>query len=319
MKIIKLYIAISIISQLFVLTADAYNKLDEFSLFSYVARVDHDIITRADLEGRIKVFDIIENKFDGNIIDNHAIRNILDSMIDEKIRIAIAKDNAIEVSDDAIDKQISLLSDNQDPMARAMFNELESSPIALSSYRELLKGNIAWRSFIESNFIGQVAIMDATVNDKKLSIIEKEGDSFRVELALINIEIEDDAIESKEEAKSLAKDINNGATTFNDALQKYDGLESIGWIDSNNLTPEVLSAVRDLKEQKVSDPVKISLSNNSELYRIFKILNREQIVVENNEKLENRALELARRNKIIDLSNEYFYKAKKNYDIEIKL
>ena len=192
---------------------------------------------------------------------------------------------------------------------------LNSSSYTFKEIEEKIKIEILWNELIYFKYNDQINI------DKEnlLKKIDNFDNMVRVEYKLSEIVFKKEKdVDLNDQIKKIKLSIiNNG---FNNTANIYSISESsklggdIGWIDENNLSEIIFKNIKDLKQNEITDIIKIG--NNYLLLKINEI--RQKNIPINKEVELNKMIKFETNKQLNQFSKIFFEKTRMNYSINEK-
>ncbi|MBP5215011.1 MAG: peptidylprolyl isomerase [Alphaproteobacteria bacterium] len=228
-------------------------KLYDKNLKIY-ALVNGEIISSSDMQSRINAFimttGIPYNKQTKDMI----VSKVLQSAIDEKLKIQEAKKNDIKVTKTEIQKAVSDFEKSNGMTAGQLEKILNSANVRMSVWTSQITSEIAWRKLISKKGYGKISVSEGEIN-RAMEDIKKDmqTEKYMVSEIVIN---KKDARNAKELANVLRQDprFELYAMQFSQSPSAANG-GKLGWVLKGKLPPVLEKAVLKLKEGAVSDPV----------------------------------------------------------------
>ena len=303
----KIIFSIFIIINLF-----SSNALSEIEI-KY--KVENIIITNFDIEKEVKYLSALNNSL-LNLNDKQVLDIATDSIIREKIKLLELK-KYFEFEGES--EYLNSIFNNF--MQRFNFkNEIELKKYLQQfdlSKKEILKKieiETLWNQLIFQKYNSQVKIDKNVLREK---LIKRKKNLKKKELNISEIVIQpnsgkkiDDLI--NEIQKSITKvGFENTANLYSVADSKSFG-GNIGWVNQDNLSNKIVSNIKDLKENEISEP--INIGNNFLILRINQVRENINSI---DEKEELKKIEAFERDKQLNkFSMIYFSKIKINTNVK---
>ena len=251
------------------------------------------------------------------------------SKLDEKERIEIAKTNLIRdrikenelnsytkitISDDKLNYYIKQSMDSMGFVSKEQFiKKLSEYDLTYEDYISKLNLEIKWNELVSNLYIRLVSV-DPKKIEKKIESMKQNN--FIDEYLISEIFLTAESISLLKEKinivnKSIAEiGFHNSAIKFSssDTSNNYGKL---GWLQENQLSNEILSSIKDLKNSKVTNPISI---NSGALILFIEDKRKTEIPINLKETFEK--LVLIEKNRQIErFSLNHFNKIKNNTSI----
>jgi parvulin-like peptidyl-prolyl isomerase len=271
-----------IIITFFVALMSTYATGKEVLVDKIVAVVNEDVKTMSDLKAFKRVIEARKPKMDPeeykDVIGSD--KKLLELLVQETLILQYAKEQDLLPSKDEIDdyikKRMTALGMGQKELER----QLATSGQTLAEFKEELKMEQAKARIFEKDLKRKISISEGDYE----SLFKKE---FHQELNIIEYRIQHISLKSEDQADMVYKKIKGGAD-FKDMAKQYSddkGTSSsggdLGFINSDDLLPELFKAVKNMSPGDVKGPVKTKLG-----YQIIKL--SEVRNIQNPEYLKNK-------------------------------
>lgn len=231
-------------------------RLFEKGDIKIIAVVNGEMISSTDIEQRAKAF-VMNTKIPFNAETKRMIiAKVIQSAIDEKLKVQEALKQGIEISEKDIDLSVkSFEASNKIPEGE-LKNLLAKNDVSIKVFREQLKSDLAWIRLVRR----QMAI-DGELTDKEIEegINESAKDMSTPKYMVSEIVIK------KPNAKNLEDLVSNlrrdprfelYAAQFSESPSASSG-GNLGWLNEGQLIEPLNSKVLSMKDGEVSDPIQI--------------------------------------------------------------
>lgn len=294
----------------------SYNPSYGESQVSIILKVDNRIITNLDLKNEIKYLIILNN--DLKKLNNQQLKKIAkDSLIKENI-----KQKELETYFDLTQFDDSILVEIIESIyTKLKINNvtdfkkyLKNNDLEFKDIKNKIKIEVLWNQLIFGKYenslqIDEVKIKNTLKNELKEKEIIKNYYLYEI---LFNVEKKDDIKKKYESIKQsiLEKGFKNTATIYSKSNSATIGGE-IGWIKENQLSKLILTNLKDLKINEITNP--IQTSNGFLILKIDKI--KEEKVNFDIDKEAEKIILIQKNKQLNDFSRIYYYRIKNNTNI----
>lgn len=219
-----------------------------------VALVNGEIISSEDFQNRVNSFlmntQIPMNKQTRAMI----MQKVLNSAIDEKIKLQEAQKMGINVTKDEIKAQIRNIEKNANIPAGQMPKILKEAKVSEQTMHDMVKSDLAWLRVIRKKYY-----MEGTPTQKEINTMLKEATE---DLSTAKYQVSEIFIR-KDKAKNLTDLVYNlrnddrfglYAMQFSDSPSAANG-GNLGWINSGKLASALESRLNKMKDGEISDPI----------------------------------------------------------------
>ena len=221
--------------------------------FKIKATVGDEIITDIDIVERKE---ILKNVFRMQASDNE----VLDALIEEKIKLISAQKENISVTADQIADGISYL-ENQNGMEQgSLLAFVREKGLSEASLISRIKADLAWVGFVGQSLREQPKITQKQINAQK-NKIKKELMQGRYLLAEIFIPFDDNPTASEQEAQTIFNRIVDGESFTDLALQYSKGktaslMGDLGWVKAGEMEKAIDDVLPSMRTGQLSKPIK---------------------------------------------------------------
>ena len=221
-----------------------------------IAVVNGEMISSTDIEERAKAF-VMNTRIPFNAeTKKMIIAKVIQSAIDEKLKLQEAEHQGIEISDKEIDASIQNFEQNNKIPAGQLKSLLDKEGVSMKVFREQMKSDLAWIRVIRRQLMAAGNITDKEIEE---SINQSAKDMMTPKYMVSEIVIK------KENAKNLDDLVANlrrdprfelYAAQFSESPSASNG-GNLGWLNKGQLAEPLDNKVLAMKEGEVSDPIQI--------------------------------------------------------------
>ena len=221
-----------------------------------IAVVNGEMISSTDIEERAKAF-VMNTRIPFNAeTKKMIIAKVIQSAIDEKLKLQEAERQGIEISDKEIDASIQNFEQNNKIPAGQLKSLLAKEGVSMKVFREQMKSDLAWIRVIRRQLMAAGNITDKEIEE---SINQSAKDMMTPKYMVSEIVIK------KENAKNLGDLVANlrrdprfelYAAQFSESPSASNG-GNLGWLNKGQLAESLDNKVLAMKEGEVSDPIQI--------------------------------------------------------------
>ena len=157
----------------------------------------------------------------------------LKKIIEEKLLLYGAEEYGIQVEKEEIEKEIEKIK-SMYPDETAFLKQLEREKLSLSEFKRKVIEKIKIRKFIREKIVKKLNITPSEIA-KEMDALKKSSCMFNFKFKWFNTEKEAEEFLKKEKKE----------------------MENAGWMESNEILPEILEILKKTKKGNFSPPVKI--------------------------------------------------------------
>ena len=227
-----------------------------------VAVVNNEVITRHDLDDRIKAL-LIQLRQENTPPPPADVleRQVLERVIYTRVQLQFAKETALNIEDSALDAAIGRIAEGNKISTDQLRQTLEKDGIPFSKFREDVRDEITLSRLREREVDNKVNVTEGEI-DNLLAAQSREGKTEEYNLAHILVLVPENATPDQirqrraraEEALTQIKsgtDFRQVAASFSDASDAVQG-GAIGWRELAQMPTLFADAVRNLKPGETS-------------------------------------------------------------------
>ena len=220
------------------------------------ALVNGEIISTEDLQSQLKSF-MMNTQIPMNAQTRGMImQKVLNSAIDEKLKLQEAEKNDITITEDEIKAQLRNIEKKNNIPAGQLTEILKNAEINPQTVHEQIKSDLAWLRLIRQKYY-----MEGTPTQKEINAALKEAQE---ELNTPKFLVSEIYIK-KDNAKNLSDLVYNlrnderfelYAMQFSDSPSAANG-GNLGWINTGKLPFILENHLKKMKTGDISDPIKV--------------------------------------------------------------
>ncbi len=283
------------------------------------AVVNDDVISTSELNDRVRL--IMES---AGLPNNSEMRSklspqILNELIDEKIKAQDAAKNKIQASDAEVESGLKQIAAQNNIPLDKFIKMLQSRGINIDTLRNQVKSQILWSKLVTKKIRPNIEVSDADIDTALSRIKENIGKN---EYLVAEIFLPFDKFNKESDAKQLAYrlvgQLNAGAVPFGKLARQFSGSAGadkggdMGWVQQGQLSKELDKALVKMRNKSVSNPIR-----GINGYHILLLRDKRKVTKESlpsREQLRQRiGMERLERN-----ARAYFYDLKSTSYIEIR-
>lgn len=229
-----------------------------------VAVVNEDAISQLDFDKRLRLIIASSGLPNNKEIRERLAPQVIGSLIDEQLMLQAARDMNKDVADEEVAKGFATIA-QQNKMSPEQFeNMLKKGRIDPKTLHHQIRAQIAWSKVVQSKIRPRVVVsgqdVDAALERMKGKIGTKEYLAAEIYLPFDDAKSESQA---KQLANRLSREIKSGkasffklATQFSKGAGAAKGGDT-GWLNEEQIHPEILQALKELKKNQITSPVRV--------------------------------------------------------------
>lgn len=251
---------------------------------SIAATVNDDAITASDVSDRMRLVLLSSGMPDTAEMRARLRPQILDSLIEERLRMQEAGRIGVAVPPEDIDKGFASLAGQNNATPEKFRAMLQSSGINVRTMRDQIESQLAWGQVIQKKLRPQVIIGDADVDERLARLTAAQGRTEYL-LAEIFLPVEGgkDEGQALQLGQRLAREMREGRAPFPAVARQFSRAAGasrggdMGWVAQGQLPEALDSAVAKLEKGRITDPIRAPDGYHILLLREKRVLARENI------------------------------------------
>jgi peptidyl-prolyl cis-trans isomerase SurA len=228
-----------------------------------IAVVNEEVITRRDLDDRMKVV-TIQLKEQGTPAPPVDVleKQVLDRMIYTKVQLQFAKETGLRVDDGQLDSAIGRIAENNKISPAQLRATLEKDGVSFAKFREDIRDEIVMSRLREREVDNKITVADSEVDNLLTTLQLQDGKTEEFDLSHILIRVPEQVSPEQlrdrrgRAEKALAQisggaDFRQVAASFSEAPDAVQG-GAMGWRELTRLPSIFAEAVKTMKPGEVS-------------------------------------------------------------------
>ncbi len=228
-----------------------------------MAVVNGDVITAADIENRARLFAISTNlPMNPEVVDRLA-GQVKRQLIDERLRLQELQKRQIVVQDKEIAAAIGEVEGSNGMAPGTLRQRLAASGVEMRTMIDQIRVQIGWTRLLRDAIARQGEITAAEVSELENGLRAQVGQQeYRVSEIFVPIGEAKQAADAQRFADTIISQLRNGApfgvvaAQFSQSQTALRGGD-LGWVQGNQLDPEVLRVVQLMPPGAVSNPIRV--------------------------------------------------------------
>lgn len=271
------------------------------------AEVNGEIITSLDMQDRVNAFVATTQIPVNEQTKSMVMEKVLQATIDEKIKLQEAQRNAVEISEEELDKGMVNFAEANNITVQQLKQMLKKAQVDEDVFRSQMKAEMAWSRLVRKKAAQNIQVSTSEI-DAAISTIEKDIKNHK--FFVLEIVIPRSKAKGIEDlVENLRKDprFELYAMQFSEGMSARNG-GKLGWINKGQLAEPLEQALLKMKEGEVSNP--INLGKDVYILKLEKVyvpgvdkapsIDKEEI----RQMLENKKMEEIAEKYIRDLRNK---------------
>ena len=243
--------------------AGTASKRAQASEMTIAAVVNESAISHSDVEDRLKLVRESARLPDNKEIRERLIPQIIDTLIEEQIKMQEAERLGIDIAEAEIEQGFTQLANQNNIDPNKFKSLLESRNINLQTMRNQIAAQVAWGKVVQARLRPQIVISQPDID----VVLERFQRGIGMEEYLVSeIVLPFDEGASQSEIKKLADrlvaQIRDQKVPFFRVAQQFSKSAGaaqggdLGWVPEDQLSEDLAEAVGRLNKGQVSQPIK---------------------------------------------------------------
>ncbi len=289
---------------LFLFIFIVYNNLYATKI-EIIAKINNQIITNIDLEYRVNLALEISNIPNEIKFKKQVKQQILNLLIDEKLKIQEAEKLGILISSAEVYSEISRLEQRLNLPRDSLIKTFRSKNIPEIVIYDQIRGQLLWNKIISYRIANNISISNKQAEEALQNFINSSGEvEYNISEIFISHSSNDLVNSSEDKIYSIYNKVNSSNFTILAQQFSDSALNINNWYRESALNPEIINTIRSLQIGDISKPIK----TNSGLHIYFLNDKRKTKKIIENETLYNLSQIYfkttdANKNKIQDIEN----------------
>jgi peptidyl-prolyl cis-trans isomerase SurA len=229
---------------------------------SIAAVVNEDAISEIDVRDRLRLVIISAGLPDSPEMRQRAINQVLDTLIDEQIKMQEAARHKLTVSEEDVANALKTIAGNNKMTPEQFEDVMRQQGIQKNTLIRQIKAQIAWTKVVQNVIRDMVSVSQNDVAALKERLKANIGKSeYLTSEIFLPVSEESNDADVRALANRLISEIGEGKASFAAVaaqVSRSAGAEKggdIGWIQEGGLPKELDEALRGLAEGQISQPI----------------------------------------------------------------
>lgn len=228
-----------------------------------VAVVNNDVISNIDVDNRARLFALSTGLPVNQDVLNRLRQQITRQLVDERLRMQEVERRHIVVPDKAIYDAIRDIETRNNLPQGALRAKLAADGVSQRTLIDQIRTQLGWTQVLRDQLGDKVNITDKEVAEQQHLLAQQVGKpEFRVGEIFIPVEDPANTADAQRFAETVITELRAGApfpvvaAQFSQNQTALQGGE-LGWVQSNQLDPEVARLVAEMPVGAISNPVRV--------------------------------------------------------------
>jgi peptidyl-prolyl cis-trans isomerase SurA len=228
-----------------------------------VAVVSGDVITSGDVENRSRLFALSTGLPTTSEVIDRLKTQIANQLVDEKLRLQEAQRRKVVVPDKLIAASIHDIEQRNNMPEGVLRQKLASLGVSVRTLIDQIRVQLAWTQVLREQLADKINVTDAEI-DEQMRLHERQLGKPEYRVGEVFIPVDDPAniADAQRFAETVIGELRAGAAfsavaaQFSQTQTALEGGE-LGWVQPDQLDPQVARLVAEMPVGAVSNPVKV--------------------------------------------------------------
>ncbi len=241
-----------------------FNTVDAREIEGIAAIVNDEVISKFDVDQRVNLF-LVTSGIERTPQNVDGLRRqVLRSLVQEKLQLQEARDSEIEVSRAEINAAMQDMAASSNRSLDEVEKFLKENSVHIRTMEDQIEAELAWNRFVRGRFGGQISIGELEI-DETLERAEQTMNQDRVNISeiLLLANNQQDGQRLLAEAAQIVQQLRSGinfgavARQFSAASSSASG-GNLGWLPINQLDENIVPIIENMAIGDISEPVETS-------------------------------------------------------------
>lgn len=195
----------------------------------------------------------------------------IDQLIEDKLILAAAKENEMEVKQAAVDKKVDEIMARY-PSETVFQTIIEQQGMTLGDVRERITDQMKAKYMVDNEVRSKIFVNPQEVTDYYSQHKDDFVQKARVNLDSIFISFDKGLEAARQEALDVHAALKEGKD-FRELAKEHSDLPSVGVIEEGQLKPDIEQKIFNMKEDEISEPIEVE--NGIYIFRFIRNSPRE--------------------------------------------
>jgi peptidyl-prolyl cis-trans isomerase SurA len=228
-----------------------------------VAVISGDVITSGDVENRARLFALSTGLPTTPEVIDRLRTQIANQLVDEKLRLQEAQRRKVVIADKQIASAIHDIEQRNNMPEGAMRTKLAALGVSVRTLIDQIRVQLAWTQVLREQLADKLNVTDAEIDDQmKRHEAQMGKPEYRVGEIFIPVDDPVNIADAQRFAETVIGELRSGAAfsavaaQFSQTQTALEGGE-LGWMQPDQLDPQVARLLVEMPVGAVSNPVKV--------------------------------------------------------------
>ncbi len=243
--------------------SSAPKAIDRNGPTGIVAVVNGDVISRADVDNRRRLFALSTGQSMSQDVLDRLTPQVIQQLIEERLRLQEIQRRKIAVSDADIATAITEVEGRNGMPPGMLRRKLSEDGVGFRTLVDQIRVQIGWSRVLRQVASGNLEVSEADIADQERIQKALVGQpEYRVGEIFVPVKVPAQAPEAQRFADTVIQQLRAGApfavvaAQFSQSQTALQGGD-LGWVDKNRLDPAVLRVVQEMPPGAISNPIRV--------------------------------------------------------------
>ncbi len=229
-----------------------------------VAVVNGQIVTRRDVEDREHLFTLSTGLAENPDVLNRLRPQITRQLIDERLRMQEIQQRHINVPISRIADAIGDIEKRNNMPSNALRDRLAKDGVAMTTLIDQIRVQLSWTGVLREQLGERARIASADIRQRQEALKREAGQpEYQISEIFVPVEDPKNGADALRFANTVIGQLHAGApfpivaAQFSQSQTALDG-GSLGWVQADNLDPEVVEVARAMPVGAISNPIRVA-------------------------------------------------------------
>ncbi len=244
-------------------TSSTLRSIDRNGPTGIVAVVNGDVISRADVDNRRRLFALSTGQSMSQDVLDRLTPQVIQQLIEERLRLQEIQRRKISVSDADIAAAITDVEARNGMAPGLLRRKLSEDGVGFRTLVDQIRVQIGWSRVLRQVASGNLEVSNADIADQERIQKSLVGQpEYRVGEIFVPVKVASQAPEALRFADTVIQQLRAGApfavvaAQFSQSQTALQGGD-LGWVDKSRLDPAVLRVVKEMPAGAISNPIRV--------------------------------------------------------------
>lgn len=229
-----------------------------------VAIINGQLLTQRDINNRERLFQLTAGIHLSPDVMEHMRPQLIKQLITERLHIQEMLRRNVNISPEQIAKAIAGIEKQNNMPENALRNKLSADGVSLSTLIDQIRLQLGWGRVIQQELGSQTRITAKEVEQREAALKREVGQpEYLINEIFVPVENARHPEQELQFTETIIQQLHNGAAfpivaaQFSQSQSALQG-GALGWVQEDNLDPEVVAIARKMPIGAISNPIKVA-------------------------------------------------------------